>query len=406
MHLDIDTLLFSSLSSRCSYLLVFVLIGTRQRGQRHMLHWAASVALSMAGAWATAKFDGAPNYAGGDGFVLFGIFGSSIVTVWSGLRVFRQVEIHWPAALVRALLPGAAYGGIILLGLPLPVALCCMFVAMAFNLLRTAWEFAAPALSTLWSRYIVAIPLLAYVLMLLVSAVTMALGRGAPPEQMQTCLSLIIDQGCSVLIYTGLLALSGEQAHTRLKQLAGLDLLTSLANRHGLAMTLDRWAAERPGPTGLTSVALFDIDHFKAINDGHGHGTGDAVLVEFSRRARQVFATTPDLLVRWGGEEFLVLMRDTDRDTALRRAEALRAAIESAPFRIGALELAVTVSGGVAETQAGPADLDGTVARADAALYLAKGQGRNRVAAASERAGGTRPPAPRPASPRLLATPS
>ena len=381
MHLDIDTLLFSSISSRCSYLLVFLLIGLRQRRETHMFHWAGSIVMSMAGAWATAKFSGFPTFAADTGFLVYATFGSSIALCWSGLRVFRGAPLRWSGVLFQAWLPGAACSAATLLDLPPRQALLGMFAAMAFNLGRAVGEAVTPgATGRLWSRYVVAAPLLAYFVMIVASMVGTALGRDVVGGSTQIALSLIVDQGCSVLVYTGLLAMSGEQAHVRLKQLATLDQLTGLANRQGLASRLERWAAVRAGPAQATAVLLLDIDHFKAINDDHGHAAGDAVLAEFARRARCVFGRSQDVVVRWGGEEFLVVMQGTDRVAALGRAEDLRRAVEAERFEAGGETIAVTVSGGLAETRPDLCDLDAAVARADAALYLAKRQGRNRVA--------------------------
>ncbi len=381
MHLDTDTLLFSSLSSRCSYLLVFLLIGLRQRRETYMFHWAGSIAMSMAGAWATARFTGYPILAADTGFFVYAIFGSSIALCGSGLRAFRGAPPWWPGLLFQAWLPGAACAAAHLLHLPPTQMLLGVFAAMAFNLVRTIGEAMAPAATgRLWSRYVVAAPLLAYLLMFVASMAAMILGHGPVQGQTEVVLPLIVDQGCSVLVYTGLLALSGEQAHARLKQLATQDQLTGLTNRQGLASVLEHWAAVRPDQAGGAAVLLLDIDHFKTINDGHGHAAGDAVLAEFARRARRVFGRTQDVVVRWGGEEFLVVMQGVDRATALRRAEELRGAVEAARFAVDGGALAVTVSAGLAQARPGLTDLDAAVARADAALYSAKRQGRNRVA--------------------------
>ena len=130
------------------------------------------------------------------------------------------------------------------------------------------------------------------------------------------------------------------------------------------------------------SVLVIDIDHFKKVNDSFGHDVGDEVLSEFAvRLASNVRAI--DLPVRHGGEEFVVVMPDTDLEDARRIAERIRLHVAGAPFRVmnGDEMLAVTISIGVASS-AGEGDTpQAIVKRADEAVYEAKNSGRNRVVA-------------------------
>jgi diguanylate cyclase (GGDEF)-like protein len=122
------------------------------------------------------------------------------------------------------------------------------------------------------------------------------------------------------------------------------------------------------------SLLLFDIDHFKTINDTHGHLAGDQVLVELTRRVRQ-HLRTGDLLARWGGEEFVVLLPHTRGEDALELAEKLRHLIAGEPFPAAGQ---VTSSFGVAEFRPHETS-DLWLTRVDGALYAAKAGGRNRV---------------------------
>jgi two-component system cell cycle response regulator len=130
------------------------------------------------------------------------------------------------------------------------------------------------------------------------------------------------------------------------------------------------------------SVLVIDIDHFKRVNDSFGHDVGDEVLREFAvRLASNVRAI--DLPVRHGGEEFVVVMPDTDLEAARRVAERIRLHVAGSPFRVmeGQEALTVTISIGVA-TSSGSEDQSNTLLkRADEAVYIAKSQGRNRVIA-------------------------
>jgi two-component system cell cycle response regulator len=159
------------------------------------------------------------------------------------------------------------------------------------------------------------------------------------------------------------------------------DGLTGLYNRRYMEShlsTLVEQAAARGKP--LTALVL-DIDYFKSINDTHGHDAGDDVLREFAVRVRKSIRGI-DLACRFGGEEFVIIMPETDMAVATIVAERLRRRIASEPFPISqGKALEVTVSAGIATLDAAD-DTAGTILkRADQALYRAKRDGRNRVVA-------------------------
>ena len=164
-------------------------------------------------------------------------------------------------------------------------------------------------------------------------------------------------------------------------ELAITDGLTGLHNRRYLdshLQTLFERAASRQRPL---SLLISDIDRFKRINDTHGHAAGDEVLREFARRLRKNVRGI-DLACRYGGEEFVVVMPDTEQAVAERVAERIRQEIEMLPFGPeGAAALDVTVSIGVASISPAADTLEALLKRADGALYEAKKSGRNRVVA-------------------------
>jgi two-component system, cell cycle response regulator len=167
-------------------------------------------------------------------------------------------------------------------------------------------------------------------------------------------------------------------------EMAVIDTLTGLHNRRYLERHLAKLvgqAVEREQPL---SVLVIDIDHFKAINDGHGHAGGDEVLREFARRIQKAVRGI-DIACRLGGEEFVVAMPDTDASLALLVAERLRQKIAEEGFDVPgtAQPITVTASIGIASLQTDEDSPDGLVKRADEALYRAKRSGRNRVAAAA-----------------------
>jgi diguanylate cyclase (GGDEF)-like protein len=167
-----------------------------------------------------------------------------------------------------------------------------------------------------------------------------------------------------------------------LEQRAMTDPLTGLYNRAYLA---DRFLVElrRARNYGFPmSVALFDIDRFKQINDRYGHPAGDAVLRKLASFLRERTRST-DAVVRYGGEEFAVLMATADSDVALEQADRIRAELEKTPFVVpGQAEpVQVTISGGVATYPQDGQTFTDLIAVADAGLYHAKENGRNQVSA-------------------------
>jgi diguanylate cyclase (GGDEF)-like protein len=167
------------------------------------------------------------------------------------------------------------------------------------------------------------------------------------------------------------------QALARIQDLATRDELTGLVNRRYMQdmLKLEHQRCVRSGHPFC--VAMIDLDHFKRINDSHGHAAGDAVLRGFAVEAQQAIRVS-DVLGRWGGEEFLLLMTDTRGPLGRLGLERLRERVGSLRIRFGELTLQVSFSGGLAEHRAGESLAD-TIARADQAVYAAKAAGRNKV---------------------------
>ena len=170
-------------------------------------------------------------------------------------------------------------------------------------------------------------------------------------------------------------AISGYQS--RLEKVATVDKLTGAYNRLAFDVLFKKLIQETQRNSGRLSMLLFDIDHFKEINDSRGHLTGDRVLKDVATLVQSMIRKS-DTLTRWGGDEFLVLLKDCSRESAAQMAEKIRSGIEDALSAD-----AVTVSHGVALYDLKESG-DSFLARADRALYLAKTQGRNRVEVASD----------------------
>lgn len=168
--------------------------------------------------------------------------------------------------------------------------------------------------------------------------------------------------------YQRLLELHNEELSTQL----GVDPLTGLSSRRAFTVALEKALSHAAMEQQPVSLALIDIDHFKAINDVHGHPVGDQVLAEFGQLLRRLVAPAT-IPARHGGEEFVLLLSGMDRARATREAEALCRAVREAR-----LSQPLTVSIGVATWRVGESTAE-LYARADAALYAAKRGGRDRV---------------------------
>ena len=162
-------------------------------------------------------------------------------------------------------------------------------------------------------------------------------------------------------------------ATDRLRHLADTDPLTGLSNQRLLHDRLQECTATALAAGSGLSAIMIDLDHFKTVNDTFGHPVGDLVLVETARRIREA-AREGDLIARIGGEEFLMLLPDTDGATALAVAERVRATVRATDYEgeVGRLSASLGVA-----TLSGGLDADALLARADAALYWAKRHGRD-----------------------------
>ena len=165
-----------------------------------------------------------------------------------------------------------------------------------------------------------------------------------------------------------------------LREAASRDPLTGLHNRRHFFDMAEALGAQSQRERKEFSVAMIDIDHFKKINDTHGHQVGDAALVLISQLIRTSWRRGGDVVARFGGEEFCVMLHDTDQDTAHHMLDQLRDLIESTPLETRAGPVHMSVSIGLCTAQDIP--VNEMVEYADKALYAAKSNGRNQVVVA------------------------
>jgi diguanylate cyclase (GGDEF)-like protein len=200
----------------------------------------------------------------------------------------------------------------------------------------------------------------------------------------------------NALVYTSMERKVAERTHElalaneRLAHLSITDPLTGLANRRRMAESLqEEWQRSRRTGAPLT-LAMVDIDNFKQFNDIHGHQAGDRCLQHIANELKRTVRET-DLVARYGGEEFAIIMADTDAESGLEAAERVRVAIIDLHEQLTA-EQVVTASIGVAMLEdAEQQNTDRLIERADAALYQAKREGRNRVCLADAESPPSRP---------------
>jgi len=182
-------------------------------------------------------------------------------------------------------------------------------------------------------------------------------------------------------IFAKQIGISLERARLfqEVQSLALTDPLTGLRNRRSL-FELGRIEFSRAKRMERPFCCMMlDLDHFKQINDNYGHPMGDKVLQEFAKRCKNSVREV-DMIGRYGGEEFVILLPETDSETAMQVAERLRASVEGTPMKVSGQEVNVTVSIGVSRKDENTLELETLIARADQAMYIAKHKGRNRVA--------------------------
>ncbi len=250
---------------------------------------------------------------------------------------------------------------------------------------RAAWLFSAPV----W--------LIAALFVMRIAGAILAPDAMNKPLYEATMLNtvyMLVFMAASLATNMVVFAMVIKRVVHRLDHLTREDPMTGLLNRRAIEEALSLAAGRARRRKGQFALLALDIDHFKRINDEHGHPVGDAVLISLAQTLRE-FARNGDIVARAGGEEFWILAPNTDTEGASALAERVRLGVRRHAIHVGRLELTITTSVGVAvfeDTKETPQEL---FTRADQALYAAKAAGRNCVAMA-------RPPSAHSASPSTL----
>lgn len=220
------------------------------------------------------------------------------------------------------------------------------------------------------------------------SVTRIVLSLSAPPA---TSLEATPSNVAAYAFYSGFIIVSTlgvmwmeiESLQAELVRAARYDALTGLQNRASFLAAFEREASRCERGAPAFSLAIFDLDHFKRLNDEHGHPFGDRVLKAFAG-VLKASIRKHDIVGRYGGEEFALLMPSTGKDTALRVAERVRRDLEARGITLEGTRVDVTVSGGVSTYGEDGEDWDSLLRAADDALYRAKDGGRNRILSASK----------------------
>lgn len=254
---------------------------------------------------------------------------------------------------------------------------------MAFMLLREAW---VPGMveRRLTGRWVLIGGATLLCVALVGRTVLMALasdwdGHYKVPGRVQAITYFVV-MAVVLINSMGFVLMQMERAIEQQRALATHDGLTGLYNRSALQDLLAIYGAQSRRQDAPLAFLMLDIDHFKHVNDEHGHLAGDEVLKAVAHRIRQRMRQS-DVLARFGGEEFLAILPATDRTGAINLAEDIRQAIESRPIRLQEKLIPITISIGVHAGVPGDTQkaLEVMIDRSDKALYAAKSAGRNRV---------------------------
>jgi diguanylate cyclase (GGDEF)-like protein len=377
--LDPSTLLLVSAFTLALASALLLFSWLQHRSITALVLWATSFALgAVATALHAAQHTDVPDF--------WPAFASNVTLavgyglLWSGARLYDSRRISILAAIAGALIVMLLFTSVY--GTPVyrSALMCC--VGVTYTLL-TAWELWRGRGDQLNSRLAIIALLLFHAL-----ALPLRIPLAARADGYHDILAFVFFESM-LLAICGAYLLAGmvkDGVINFYQRAATVDSLTGIANRRHFFEQGDRIVQRLGIQRRPVALLLFDLDRFKKINDEHGHAAGDEILVDFCYVAASQFRPT-DLFARLGGEEFACLLPDTSEQNATAIAERVRRAFSENRPRAGQRPLLATVSVGIAVTGAETAALTSLLVSADAALYRAKSEGRDKVVAVSMDAG-------------------
>lgn len=340
--------------------------------------WWAAGNVAVSAGMAMCNIDGLPLVV--SAILGYGVIAFGLGLVLRGLRVYCASTLSWTSIAIITGIAVAIAAYYTLVAPSLRARLC--FSGFYFALLN--W-ICAVAVARRGSWRVSGIAVAGFVLLgfaLFLRGVHM-LTQGDAADGANSLvihLSALVVPLAQICIAFGLILMVMWRYAERLRRLSTLDALTGALNRSGLEMQGKRTSlrAQRGGRS--LAVIMIDVDYFKVINDTYGHPVGDEVLRHLARLVRLELRPL-DLLARFGGEEFVLVLDGVDREAALKVAERLRARIEYEVVELDKLSVRYTASMGVVCSDQHDYDLIRLISAGDAAMYEAKRAGRNRVAA-------------------------
>lgn len=374
---DLSTLYLSSTLSRACFLVIFLVMLIGNSKARYLRYWTSALVTSTIGLFILSKYAGGARWPLPVALLCYVTILGSLALSWVGLRLFYKRQINMGFIAIPTVLPIVFY----ILGASLnfseQVLLPIIYLASAVVAALALFEILRVSGERLMTSYLVAAAFGIYFFALALPGILILAGVLPAGVNASSLPAMIFDQASSVFVYFGYIAMSSERATLELRQQATTDPLTQVGNRRGGQPTLERLYRNRRRANGC-AVILADIDHFKVVNDTWGHNAGDLVLAGVAERLAGSLRHG-DLLLRWGGEEFLIILPNTDIAQARTSAQRLRQAVADSAFSIGETELPITLSLGCANMETEDGGYEDSLQRADEALYKAKAAGRNQV---------------------------
>jgi diguanylate cyclase (GGDEF)-like protein len=378
MHLDIPTLAVVTVFVTALLGVLLLFAGAQNRSVRAPTIWGLSFLLGATGLGLVIVRGRVPDWLSIECANALMLAGMSLI--WTGARLFDRRPVGLahvatvPALWVVACLVHGVGGDIHVRTMLYSVLAAMLSVLTARELWRGRGE-------PLLSRWPTVLTLLGYAtaMLALIPATVLMPQIAMSPNFLSSALYPAFAFGTlmfTIILAFLLLNMSKERTELQHKMASLVDPLSGVANRRAFLAGAEQIVAQSAAGDHL-GVMLFDLDHFKAINDANGHATGDAVIKLFAREATRTLGHGA-LFGRIGGEEFGALMRVSDGGDAVAVAQRIRLTFASAAARSG-LGVLPTVSIGVAIAGGAADDVEGLLAAADRALYRAKANGRNRV---------------------------